>query len=77
MSAAAVEAVRWGFRIAFSRARIPGAPPNLAAGPPSTCESGVDELRREERDAEEDEHGADAHGQTRSCVVERPRPNSP
>ena len=40
MRAAAVDAVRPGFRIAFSRASIPAAPPTRAAGQPSTEASG-------------------------------------
>ena len=40
ISADAVEAVRAGFRVALSRARIPGAPPIDRAGAPSTAASG-------------------------------------
>ena len=40
MSAAAVEAVRPGFRIEFARARRPALPPILVAGHPSTVASG-------------------------------------
>ena len=40
ISADAVEAVRAGFRIALSRARIPGAPPIDRAGAPRTLASG-------------------------------------
>ena len=40
ISAEAVEAVRDGFRVALSRARIPGAPPIDRAGAPSTAASG-------------------------------------
>ena len=61
ISAAADEPVRCGFRIAFSRARIPGAPASRSPGTPSTAASGRISCDGEERDAEEDEHGADAH----------------
>ena len=41
ISAAAVEAVRPGLRIAFSRASLPAAPPRRAAGAPTTRASGL------------------------------------
>ena len=40
ISAEAVEAVRDGLRVALSLARIPGAPPIVSAGAPSTAASG-------------------------------------
>ena len=40
MSAAAVEAVRAGLRIAFERASVPATPPMRVAGQPSTLASG-------------------------------------
>ena len=70
MSAEAVEAVRWGFRIAFSRARIPGAPANLAAGPPRTYESGVTSWA--EKNATPKISTAPTPMARSSCVVERP-----
>ena len=61
ISAAADEPVRCGFRIAFSRARIPGAPARRSPGMPRTAASGLISCDGEQRDPEEDEHGADAH----------------
>ena len=76
MRADAVEAVRWGFRIAFSRARIPGAPANLAAGPPSTCASGVTSW--DEKNATPKKISTAPTPMARSsCVVVRPGPNNP
>ncbi len=40
ISAAAVEAVREGFRVALSRARSPATPPSFVPGQPSTNASG-------------------------------------
>ena len=40
ITAAAVEAVRAGFRTAFSRASLPAVPPNRAPGAPRTKASG-------------------------------------
>ena len=41
ISDAAVDAVRCGLRIEFSRASSPAAPPTLSAGQPSTCAIGT------------------------------------
>ena len=66
MSAAAVDAVRDGLRIAFSRASSPGRPPTRSAGQPTTAASGLHEPgseqgdpeeERERPDTEQEEHG--------------------
>ena len=61
ISAAAVEAVRCGFRRALSRASTPAAPPIRVAGQPSSGHEWAHEPRREERDAEEDQKRAEPH----------------
>ena len=80
ISAAAVEAVRPGLRIAFSCARRPATPPSRAAGRPTTWASGRDESRRDHGEADEDAEGAagdaeDAHrgrNVRAECPVDEP-----
>ena len=60
ISAAAVAAVRPGFRVAFSRASRPAAPPMRAAGGADEVRERPHEPRREHRDADEEpEHAGD------------------
>ena len=61
ISAAAVDAVRCGFRRALSRASTPATPPIRVAGQPRSVRERSHEARGEERDAEEDEQRAEAH----------------
>ena len=61
INADAVEAVRWGFRRALSRASEPAAPPNLLAGQPSAQASGRTNRTAQERDTDEDQQRPDAH----------------
>ena len=76
ISAAAVEAVRCGFRRALSRASCPAAPPNCAAGAPSTAASG--RTSRAEKSATPRKiRSAPMPIQSRTWVVPRPLPNSP
>ena len=63
ISAEAVEAVRAGFRVALSRARIPGAPPIARAGRAEHGGERADDPRRVHRDAEEEQQHADAEQQ--------------
>ena len=60
ISAAAVTAVRCGWRIAFSRASTPVRPWKRASGAPSTRASGRTSSGAEERDAEHHQHRAEA-----------------
>ena len=59
ISAAAVEAVRLGFRVAFSRASAPAGPPTLRAGPAEHLRERPDEPRRVQRRAEEEQQDAE------------------
>ena len=76
ISAAAVEAVRCGFRRALSRASTPAAPPIRVAGQPRAATSGRTSLAaksatpRKIRSAPSPIHA-------NSCVVPSPLPNRP
>ena len=63
ISAAAVDAVRLGFRIEFDRASEPATPPMLVAGRPRTDGERADEARRHHRDADEEAENADPEQQ--------------
>ena len=73
ISAAAVEAVRPGLRIAFERARRPATPPIRVAGQPRTSASGRAMLGRDHRDAEEEPEHADAEQEQAGAGRQRPR----
>ena len=76
ISAAAVEAVRCGFRRALSRASRPAAPPILVAGQPSACASGLTSL--DEKSATPRKTStAPSPIQMRTCVVSSPPRKSP
>ena len=61
MSAAAVAEVRFGLRIAFSRAIRPVMPLNFWIGMPERAADRRRDDRAEDRDAEEDDAHAEAH----------------
>ena len=60
ISAAAVEAVRCGSRCVFSRASFPDAPPTVEPGQPSDLRERAHDLRRDQRDADEEHEDAGA-----------------
>ena len=62
ISAAAVTAVRPVLRVAFSRASLPGAP-RAPDGQPTTRDDGPHDVRREQRDADEEQDRADGHAE--------------
>ncbi len=76
ISAAAVEAVRCGFRRALSRASRPAAPPICVAGHPSAAASG--RTSRAEKSATPTKiRSAPTPIQSSTCVVPSPLPKSP
>ena len=74
--AAAVDAVRSGLRIAFSRARRPETPPIRANGRPSTEASGRASFDAVIADADEQPEHADGQRRSRGPVA-IPWTNSP